>query len=71
MSIVIVTGSGGVIGSEAVRFFSEQGFDVVGVDNNMRAEFFGEAASVAPNYSDGSDATSDFATNITIWTFVR
>ena len=49
MSIVIVTGSGGLIGSEAVRFFSEQGFDVVGVDSNMRADFFGEVASVAPN----------------------
>ncbi|HEY8106178.1 MAG TPA: NAD-dependent epimerase/dehydratase family protein, partial [Gemmatimonadales bacterium] len=43
--IAIVTGSGGLIGSEAVRYFAEQGFDVLGIDNDMRAYFFGEEAS--------------------------
>jgi CDP-paratose 2-epimerase len=38
---VLVTGSAGLIGSEAVEFFDRLGFDVDGVDNNMRAEFFG------------------------------
>ena len=38
---VLVTGSSGLIGSEAVKFFDEMGFEVVGVDNNMRADFFG------------------------------
>ena len=38
---VLVTGSNGLIGSEAVVHFSELGADVVGVDNNMRAVFFG------------------------------
>src|SRR5262249_23931247 len=38
---VLVTGSNGLIGSEAVAYFSELGADVVGVDNNMRAVFFG------------------------------
>jgi CDP-paratose 2-epimerase len=38
---VLVTGSNGLIGSEAVTFFDSQGADVVGVDNNMRAVFFG------------------------------
>ncbi|HSZ83803.1 MAG TPA: NAD-dependent epimerase/dehydratase family protein [Polyangia bacterium] len=38
---VLVTGSNGLIGSEAVVFFDELGADVVGVDNNMRAVFFG------------------------------
>lgn len=38
---VLVTGSSGLIGSEAVAFFDAMGFDVVGVDNNMRADFFG------------------------------
>lgn len=38
---VLVTGSAGLIGSEAVRFFCGYGFDVHGVDNNMRAYFFG------------------------------
>jgi len=48
MSTVIVTGSGGLIGSECVRYFVEQGFDVVGLENDMRARFFGADASTAP-----------------------
>jgi CDP-paratose 2-epimerase len=48
MSVAIVTGSGGLVGSEAVRHFVEAGFDVVGVDNDMRAYFFGESASTRP-----------------------
>ncbi len=38
---VLVTGSSGLIGSEAVTFFDKMGFPVWGVDNNMRAFFFG------------------------------
>jgi CDP-paratose 2-epimerase len=38
---VLVTGSNGLIGSEAVTFFDRMNFPVVGVDNNMRADFFG------------------------------
>ena len=38
---VLVTGSAGLIGSEAVSFFDGLGFDVHGVDNNLRASFFG------------------------------
>ncbi len=45
MSIAIVTGASGLIGSEASRFFHSKGMDVVGVDNNMRAYFFGSEAS--------------------------
>lgn len=45
MGIAIVTGSGGLIGSESVRHFSEQGLDVIGVENDMRAQFFGNDAS--------------------------
>ena len=41
----IVTGSAGLIGAEAVRFFSAKGFQVVGIDNDMRKQFFGEDAS--------------------------
>lgn len=41
----LVTGSAGLIGSEAVKFFAEKGFDVVGIDNNMRSYFFGDEAS--------------------------
>lgn len=49
MSTAIVTGSSGLIGSEMVRFLHGQGMDVVGVDNDLRAYFFGEEASTAWN----------------------
>ena len=45
MSIILVTGSAGLIGSESVRFFCDRGYTVVGIDNNMRKFFFGEDAS--------------------------
>ena len=41
MKKLLVTGSSGLIGSEVVRHFDERGFKVFGVDNNMRADFFG------------------------------
>jgi CDP-paratose 2-epimerase len=47
MSVAIVTGSGGLIGSESVARFVELGFDVIGIENDMRAEFFGPSASTA------------------------
>ncbi|MBD1852269.1 NAD-dependent epimerase/dehydratase family protein [Cyanobacteria bacterium FACHB-502] len=49
MSTVVVTGSAGLIGSESVRFFAHLGFNVVGIDNDMRSYFFGEAASTGWN----------------------
>jgi CDP-paratose 2-epimerase len=48
MPIALVTGSGGLIGSESVRHFAHRGFDVVGIDNDMRAYFFGDEASTEP-----------------------
>jgi CDP-paratose 2-epimerase len=45
MSTVLVTGSGGLVGSETARRFHELGWDVVGIDNDMRARFFGADAS--------------------------
>jgi CDP-paratose 2-epimerase len=47
MPIAVVSGSGGLIGSEAVRYFAEEGFDVIGIENDMRAYFFGPEASTA------------------------
>jgi len=41
----LITGSGGLIGSEAVTFFAQKGFDVIGIDNDMRSYFFGAGAS--------------------------
>jgi len=42
---VLITGSGGLIGSESVRFFSKKWFEIHGIDNNMREYFFGKEAS--------------------------
>jgi CDP-paratose 2-epimerase len=49
MSVAIITGSAGLIGSEAVRFFASLGMHVVGIDNDMRKFFFGEEASTEWN----------------------
>lgn len=49
MKKILVTGSAGLIGSEAALFFGKQGFMVIGVDNDMRSYFFGDSASTAWN----------------------
>lgn len=41
MGKLLVTGSSGLIGSEVVRYFDQKGWEIYGVDNNMRADFFG------------------------------
>ncbi len=46
---VLVTGSSGLIGSEAVEYYDRRGHRVVGVDNNMRRQFFGEAGDTLWN----------------------
>ena len=43
---IIVTGSGGLVGGEAVRYFSDLSYDVIGIDNNHRKCLFGDSASV-------------------------
>jgi CDP-paratose 2-epimerase len=45
MSVVVVSGSGGLVGSEAARFYAGDVSQVVGIDNDMRARFFGPEAS--------------------------
>jgi CDP-paratose 2-epimerase len=45
MSVVLITGSSGLVGSESVTFFSKKGFDVIGIDNNLRKFFFGNEGS--------------------------
>ncbi len=49
MSVALITGSSGLIGSESVKFFHEKGFDVIGIDNNMREYFFGKNGSTEWN----------------------
>jgi CDP-paratose 2-epimerase len=48
VAIAIVSGSGGLIGSESVEHFAAAGYDVVGLETDMRARFFGPSASTAP-----------------------
>ena len=45
MKTALITGSAGLIGAQASKFFIERGFSVVGIDNDMRAYFFGRDAS--------------------------
>jgi CDP-paratose 2-epimerase len=49
MSLAVITGSAGLVGSEAVSFFAGIGFQVVGIENNMRQQFFGPEASTEWN----------------------
>lgn len=49
MAIALITGSAGLIGSEAVEYFAGKGMEVIGLDNDMRRYFFGPEASTAWN----------------------
>ena len=49
MNVALVTGSAGLVGSEAVKFFSNKGFETIGIDNDMRKDFFGHDASTEWN----------------------
>lgn len=48
---VMVTGSGGLVGSEAALFFGDQGHEILGIDNDGRAEYFGNDSSVQERLS--------------------
>jgi CDP-paratose 2-epimerase len=61
MKKLIVTGSSGLIGSEVVSFFSTQGWKVIGVDNNMRADFFGPQGDTRWNQKRLSSQFPSFA----------
>ncbi len=58
--VALITGSGGLIGSESVRFFVESGFDVIGLENDMRARFFGPDASTSRTTAQLSDRYAEF-----------
>lgn len=60
MRTAIITGSAGLIGSEAVRFFHAQGFRVVGIDNDMRKHFFGEEGSTSWNVQELTNEHPNF-----------
>lgn len=60
MKKMLVTGSSGLIGSEVVSFFAEAGWDVHGVDNNMRADFFGPQGDTRWNQERLSETFKNF-----------
>ena len=46
MSVALITGSCGLVGSESALFFSKKGFEIVGIDNNSRKFFFGNDGDI-------------------------
>ncbi len=57
---ILVTGSSGLIGSEAVEHFDRQGHRIVGMDNNQRREFFGPAGDTTWNLERLKRSTRNF-----------
>ena len=60
MSIALITGSAGLIGSESCKLFHEKGLEIVGIDNNMRAYFFGEDGSTQWNREALESTLTDY-----------
>ena len=60
MKTIIITGSAGLIGSESVKFFCKKGYNVIGIDNDMRRYFFGEEASTRWNVERLKDNYKNF-----------
>src|SRR5213595_1960674 len=60
MRTIVVTGSTGLIGSETVRRFARDGARVLGIDNDMRAEFFGAEASTKKTRDDLINNVRDY-----------
>ena len=51
MKKVLITGSGGLVGSEACFFFRDKKFKIIGIENNTRKKFFGKAGDISKNYN--------------------
>ena len=60
MSVAIVTGSSGLIGSETARFFHQKDMEIVGIDNNMRQYFFGADGSIEWNTQRLKESLENF-----------
>src|SRR4051812_48888507 len=57
---IIVTGSAGLIGSESVRHFAAEGYRIIGIDNDMRSQFFGAEASTKKTRDDLRRTVRDY-----------
>jgi CDP-paratose 2-epimerase len=60
MRIAVITGSAGLIGSQACDFFSEKGYKIIGIDNDMRAYFFGEGSSTKDSLESLKSKINDY-----------
>src|SRR3954464_8805594 len=58
--VCIVSGSGGLIGSESVKHFVSEGYDVIGLENDMRSYFFGPEASTQGTTTKLEDSLENF-----------
>ena len=56
----IITGSGGLIGSECARLLCQEGWRVIGVDNDMRQQFFGPGGTTRPVVTDLINTLADY-----------
>jgi CDP-paratose 2-epimerase len=61
MKTLLVTGSSGLIGSEVCTYFAQQGWSIRGVDNNMRADFFGPGGDTRWNQKRLQEELPDFS----------
>jgi len=60
MRIAVITGSAGLIGSQACDFFSERGYKIIGIDNDMRSYFFGEGSSTKDSLESLKSKINDY-----------
>ncbi|MGA1193976.1 MAG: NAD-dependent epimerase/dehydratase family protein [Kiritimatiellia bacterium] len=60
MKKLLVTGSSGLIGSESVTYFDQRGWEVHGIDNNMRRDFFGPDGDTTWNLNRVKESTRNF-----------
>jgi len=63
MDIALITGSSGLIGSEACKFWHNKGFSVIGVDNDMRSYFFGADASTLTMKNELKNTLNNFTSH--------
>jgi CDP-paratose 2-epimerase len=63
MDIALITGSSGLIGSEACRFWHKKGFSIIGIDNDMRSYFFGADASTVTMENQLKNTLKNFSSH--------
>ncbi len=60
MKKILITGSAGLVGVACTEFFCKRNYKVIGIDNNQRACFFGNEASIQKNLQYLKDAYKNY-----------